>query len=408
MIELLPHDIAHGGEAVARRDGKTYFIAGAMPGERVGANVVQDKGNWARAELERILDPAPERIDPPCPHFSACGGCRWQYADHHAQLRWKRGIVAGQLTHLGGVAEPVVRDTVAGGAPYGYRNRMDFRVLDGKPALHQAKSHRLVPLDVCLLLDPDLRSVFDALGPLDEVERVTLRVGTRTGERLVVVTGQVPPQAGDWAAQVAVVRGSRVEPARGRAAITEEIAGRRFRISGLTFFQGNSTGAERLVELATEAAEVGVDDVLLDGYSGGGLFAATVGAAARRVVAVETGREAVKDLKHNLRSAAVEATVLEADFAEVPNRVDEPWTVAVVDPPRRGLGADGVDAVTAAMPGRIVYVSCDPASLARDTRALVTAGYRLDWAAPVDMFPQTHHVETVARYVRSETRPDPD
>jgi 23S rRNA (uracil1939-C5)-methyltransferase len=207
---------------------------------------------------------------------------------------------------------------------------------------------------------------------------------------------------------VAVVRGSRVEPVRGAASITEEVGGRRFRISGLAFFQNNTDGAERRVELVTEAAAVVADDVLLDGYAGGGLFGATVGAPARRVVAVETGRDAVRDLKRNLKAAGIAATVIGGDFTEVPNRIDEPWTVAVVDPPRKGLGAEGVGVVTAAMPSRIVYVSCDPASLARDTRMLVSAGYRLDWAAPVDMFPQTHHVETVARFLRDDPEPDVD
>ncbi len=400
MLELLPHDIAHGGEAVARHAGKTYFIAGAMPGERVTAKVVQDKGNWARTELTGILDASPDRVAPPCPHFVRCGGCKWQYADYAAQLRWKRDIVAGQLAHLGGIDEPDVRETVAPGGPYGYRNRMDFRVVDGKPAMFAGRSHDLVPLDVCLLLHPNLRTTFDELGPLDGVERITLRTGANTGERLVVITGTPPPQAVDWDANVAVAHGRRLEPLTGTAVITEEIDGHRFRISGLTFFQNNTDGATQLVRLVAEAAALEPDDVFVDGFAGGGLFAISVGGPARRVIAVETGREAVKDLRHNLRATELDATVVDGDFGQLPERVDEPWTVAVVDPPRTGLGQDGVDVVTAALPKRIVYVSCDPASLARDSRLLRAAGYYLDWAAPVDMFPQTHHVETVARFLR--------
>ena len=120
--------MAHGGEAVARVGGKAHFIAGAIPGERVEGRVVRDKGSWARVEIHRVLDPSPLRVVPPCPHFEECGGCQWQFAGHRAQLDWKASIVAGQLRHLGGIADPPVRPAVAPGRPYGYRNRMDFVV----------------------------------------------------------------------------------------------------------------------------------------------------------------------------------------------------------------------------------------------------------------------------------------
>lgn len=396
VISVVPHDVAHRGEAVARLDGKTYFIAGALPGERVSGEVVTDKGNWARLELKRVEDPSPDRITPRCRHFDECGGCQWQFAERRLQADWKGTIVAGQLAHLGGLEDAQVRPTVMPGPAFGYRNRMDFRVAKGRPALSQARSNNLVALDECPLLHPTLHDLFNRLGPLDGVRRITLRLGVCTGDVLVAIAGDVPAAAPDWGVSVVRASGRRTVPITGDPWLYEVAAGVRFRISPLAFFQNNTDGADALVELVAEATDLRDDDVLLDGFAGGGLFAATIGRSAGRVIAVEGDRAAVDDLRTNLRG--VDATILPGDFLSAPDRADEPWTVAVVDPPRTGISASGVEAVTAAHPRRIVYVSCDPASLARDAKLLGVAGYRLEWAAPVDLFPQTYHVETVALF----------
>jgi 23S rRNA (uracil1939-C5)-methyltransferase len=390
--------MAHGGEAVARLDGKTYFVGGTMPGERVTGEVVRDKGNWARLRLVEIEEPAPDRVTPPCPHFDQCGGCQWQFAGRPSQLEWKRSIVAGQLAHLGGIIDADVRPTVAPGPPYGYRNRMDFRVADGRPALHRPKSRDLVPLTECHLLVPPLRELFDRLGPLEGVRSLTLRAGIRTGDLLVIVSGKVPDHAKSWGSSLAVGTRDGVKPYAGRPAVTEIVAGRPYRISGGAFFQNNTDGADALVALVEEAAEATEADVVLDGYAGGGLFTVALAEDAGRVMAVEVDPTAVRDLRRNLKTAELEATVIRAPFDETPMRADEPWSIAVVDPPRTGLGAEGVAVVTAPYPRRIVYVSCDPASLARDAALLRDEGYVLEWATPVDMFPQTFHIETVARF----------
>ncbi len=399
-MELVPTDIAHGGEAVARVDGKAFFVAGAIPGERVVGDVVVDKGSWGRVHLVDVLTPAPERIDPPCPHFSQCGGCQWQYVDHATQLRWKTSVVAGQLAHLGKVADPLVRDALAAGSPFGYRNRMDFAVDHDRPALSRPRSHRTVPLDLCLLLLPELAAVFERLGDLTGVHRLTLRAGVATGEVLAVVGGRIPDQAAHWGCAVAQSRRGTVYPVEGDPAVHEVVGGVRFRITGRAFFQSNTTGAELLVRLVSEAAALTPGDTLLDAYAGGGLFGATVGRSAGRVVAVESDKVAFSDLRANLRAAGL------ADHQAVHGRaeavianLDEYWDVAIVDPPREGLGEAGIAAVTAARPRTVVYVSCDPASLGRDTWMLNRSGYRLEWAAPVDLFPQTYHIETVARFV---------
>lgn len=400
MIELSPNDIAHGGEAVARHDGKAHFVAGAIPGERISGEITLDKGSWARVELREVLEPSPERVDPPCPHFERCGGCQWQFATYDAQLRWKESIVRGQLEHIGRLPDPNVGEAVPAAEPYAYRNRMDFRVVDGRPALHKRRSNQLVPLDVCLLLQPSLADLFERLGDLNGVERITIRSSATTDDRLVVVSGQVPEHATDWNAGVVHRKGRKVETVIGPGTIHEVIDGEDFRVTADAFFQNNTAGAMTLVELVDQALELRSGDTLLDAYAGGGLFGATVGRAGSRVIAVESSGIAVADLRRNLkRSRLTSFRVLKGDVAREVPTLDEYWNAAVLDPPRTGLGQNAVDAVTAASPRVIVYVSCDPASLARDARLLREAGYVLDTAVPVDLFPQSFHVETVARFL---------
>jgi len=398
MVEFIPIGMAHRGAAVGRIDGKAYFIDGAMPGELVRGEVVQDKGSWARVTLQEVVQQSPHRVAPPCPHFARCGGCQWQFADYSAQLEWKQSIVAGQLAHLGGLDDPPVTATVAPGPEYGYRNRMDFSVLDGAPALTQRGTHTLVPIAECLLLHPILGHVFEKLTDLGGVRSVTLRASTTTGAVLAVVRGPVPDGAAAWGCAVSRRDRTGVHAVIGRGDIHETVAGMDLRVTGDGFFQNNTAGAEALVTLITEALEPQPGETLLDAYAGGGLFAVTVGRKADAVIAVEANGLAVYDLRHNLEEAGVDHRIERGSVEEVD--IGGSWDIAIVDPPREGLRRAGVAAVTAGSPRSIAYVSCDPASLARDARHLDEAGYRLDLATPVDLFPQTFHIETVVHFTR--------
>jgi tRNA/tmRNA/rRNA uracil-C5-methylase (TrmA/RlmC/RlmD family) len=402
-VEIRIDDIANGGDGIGRIDGKAHFIPGVIPGEIAEIEVTEDRGNFARGRIVSLTTSSPHRVDAPCPYFARCGGCSWQFAAYDLQRDWKRAVIAGQLRHLGRVEDPQVRETAASGDPYGYRNRIDLHVAGGRPALVERSSHRLVGIERCLLVRPELDDLMQSLGPLHGVERLTLRYGTATGDGIVVIAGKVPDQAATWGTAVATATRNGVRAVIGDPIIREEVAGVRFRISGTAFFQVNTPGAEVLVGLAAEALQVTDSDTLLDGFSGGGLFAATVGASARSVTAVENAPDSVSDARYNLRDALPgRHRVVRGRFDRVVQDLGEPWTVAVVDPPRSGLGRTGVAAVTATEPRAIAYVSCDAASLARDTLLLSGAGYTLDWVAPVDMFPQTPHVEAVARFVSRE------
>jgi len=396
-IEIDLHDMANGGEAVGRYEGQTIFVGRAVPGERVRAVVVRDKGSWARANLEEVLTPAPSRVDPPCPHFAECGGCQWQYMAYPEQLKWKSAIVAGQLRHIGGVDAPEIVAIVAPGHPFEYRNRMTFHVQDGRPGLYRHRSRERVPISSCPLLVPGLTELYERLGSLAGVDELTLRMGAKTGQRAVLIRGIVPEQAAEWGVPVVRLTGRRFEPVIGPPRIHEEVAGVQFRITASAFFQVNTAGAEALVGLVGEALRPESTDMLLDAFAGVGLFASTVGRSAGRVLAIESDGVAAADLRHNLREAGVtNADVVRGRFEDVV--APRKWDLAVCDPPRSGLGKAGVSVLTAGRPRSIAYVSCDPATLARDTRLLEERGYRLVKATLVDLFPQTFHVETVAEF----------
>lgn len=386
LMELRIDAMANGGDGIARRDGKAVFVPGGIPGDVIEARIVSAKKRFERAEIESILEPSPDRVDAPCRFFDRCGGCTWQHASYEAQLRWKAETVAGQLRHLGGIESVEVRDIIAPGPAYNYRNRIDLQVDRGRPALYAAGSHDLVPIDVCIIAEHDLVELFGRLGDLSGVEQLSIRTGSNTGETVVVLDGELPASADDWGVPF------------GGDDITfhEEVAGAVFQITGTAFFQVNTPGAEALVELVAEAAAVAADDRVLDAYAGGGLFTRTVASAGAEATAIESDELALEDLLVNS-----EAAVIEADVADALRELPGDWDVVIVDPPRSGLGPDVTESLIRLRPQTIASVSCDPASFARDASELVDGGYRLEWVQPVDMFPQTPHIETVARFTRA-------
>ena len=400
MIELHPHDMAHGGEAVARHDGKAHFVAGAMPGEVVTGTVTEDKGSWARVALVEVLEPSSDRRTPPCRHADLCGGCQWQFAEESAQRDWKRATVVGQLEHLGKVDNPLVHATVPAGDDFAYRNRMDFHVVDGTPALYRSRSNDAVPLSECLLLAEPIREVFDRLGDLTGATKLVLRCGINTGDVVVLVEGEVPASLEDLGVPVLHIGPGFLRTTFGDPKLSEIVGGVRFEIPPEGFFQNNTSGAEILVSLVRDILEPQEDDTLLDGYCGIGLFGATVGQDAGRVIGIDSSQRAVSFARRNLDAVGLDHSIRSGSFTTDIESLDEYWDIAVVDPPRKGLGERGVEAVTSAMPRTIAYVSCDPASFARDTRILGSFGYEFVEATPVDMFPQTFHVEIVGRFDR--------
>lgn len=390
-LELVPTAMAAGGAALARdADGRVVFVEGALPGERVRARLTDTRKDFARAVALEILEPSPDRVAAPCPALAAgCGGCTWQHVSTAGQTRLKADIVVDALRRIAKLAEPPVPEPVQmAGRPL--RTAARLAVSPGGRAGHRPRiGSGAVATDACLVAHPLLEELI-VDGRYAGASEVLLRVSVATGERIVLVdrgAGEVQVPAG-----VRVFQEGDTRP----AFVHEDVAGRRFRISAGSFFQSGPVVAAALTSTVSSSIDDALPEggVLIDAYAGVGLFAAVIGSQRRvRVVAVENDQSAVADARVNL--ADLDAKVVAVEVARWrPQRAD----VVVADPARSGLGRPGVGALAAAGSPCLFLVSCDPASLARDTVLLGDAGYSLGSVRLVDAFPHTFHVETVSRF----------
>lgn len=410
IIDVTLDAIAHGGEAIGRHGGKVIFVPYAIPGEHVRVEIVEEKERWARAQLLEILRPSPDRVEPPCPHFGPgqCGGCQWQHIAYERQAELKGEIVADQLRRLGHLAAPPVADVIAladddGLLDFGYRNYVQFALTgEGRLGFLRPASYEVIPIERCLLLAErldELHAALDLAWP--ELTRLTLRAATGTGQALLLMETlgeELPELELDLPAACAVLTPRGVQALVGEPWIEEIVGERRYRISAEGFFPVNTAGAEALVEIVRTYAAVQPGEVVLAAYCGAGLFALALADAAAEVIGIEAAPVACDDFEHNaadlahvsLHEGAVDEVLPALRSQE--QRVD----VVVMNPPLTGAGEPVIRELAALHPRRIVYVSCDPATLARDSVHLVAAGYRLVEAQPIDLYPQTYHIETVA------------
>ena len=389
--------MAAGGSAVAHdAEGRVVFVEGAIPGERVSAQISEEKKSFSRAAVTEVLHTSPHRRTPPCRYVAeGCGGCDWQHITPSHQLALRQQVVEGALGRLGGASKPVVEPGPELPSE-AYRTTVRCLVVDGRAAYRRRGSHEGVVIDDCLIAHP-LISELIAEGRFADAREVTLRVGARTGERLVI--------AHPTAHGVSVPDGVRVvgtdDLKRGRRAwYHEDVAGRSWRISATSFFQDRPDGAEALIDRAAQLIARHAPDAghLVDLCSGVGLFAGTLG-QGRRVTAVERHRSALADARVNL--AADDVKLVGSSFERWrPTKGDSAADVVLADPARSGLGRKGVAVVAATGAPLVLLVSCDPASLGRDAGLLGDVGYRSLGSSLVDLFPQTSHVETMTGFIR--------
>lgn len=390
-----------GGAALARRDdGRIVLVEGALPGERVEVEITTRR-NTERGTVVCILEPADGRITPVCPHVAdGCGGCDLAHLAVDAQIPAKVALVTDALRRLGRWSEPVVRPGPALD-PWAFRTSMRLAVTDGRAGLHRSGTHEVVGLDHCAIAHPRLDELIHD-GDFAGAREVTLRVGAATGERLALIT---PDRADVRLPDDVLVIGAD-ELARGkRAWFHEEVAGRRWRVSASSFFQTRPDGAEALVDVVlAQLADVldGADpdrpSTLVDAYSGVGLFTGSLlaGRPGWRALCAEHSRAAVADARVNLADLDAKIVATTVERLRVP-RAD----AVVADPSRTGLGRQAADALAGTAATRIVLVSCDPAAAGRDTALLIERGYAPVEVVVVDLFPHTHHTETVTRFDRT-------
>ncbi len=436
--------LAHGGRGVARYGELVVFVTRSLPGDRVRARVTKFKRRYAEARMVELLSPGPGRVEARCAHFGVCGGCAWQDLEYAQQLVHKQSQVDDALRRLGGLDGFELRPILGASAIYGYRNKLEYSWSRGErgPSLgfHRAgRWDQLLAVDHCHIASDagnEVRRVFEHWARDAELEaydqragvgylrHLVVREGVRTGELLaMLVTAPGDPPAVERLVEllpstvVGVVHAVNDGPAEvtygleartvhGRDWFAERIGGIEFRVSAGAFMQTNTEMSERLYELALALGDPRADDVVWDLYCGAGaigLLAAAAGAG--QVYGIEISAESVSAATDNARRNGIaNAEFAQGDVARAVRPLLErvpPPTLAFVDPPRAGLTPKAVRRLIELAPPRIVYVSCNPTTLAPNARQLVDAGYRLEVVQPVDMFPHTPHIECVARFSRS-------
>jgi tRNA/tmRNA/rRNA uracil-C5-methylase (TrmA/RlmC/RlmD family) len=425
-VELAVGEAVHGGWCVCRQNdtGWVIFVRHALPGERVVARITQVTARFARADAVQILAASPDRVTPACPYAGpgGCGGCDWQHASLESQRALKAGVIRQQLQRLAGLDFPVQVESVPGDqAGLGWRTSVSFAVDDdGGVGLRRHRSREVVEIDACLIAHPVVvdAGVIGARWP--GAEAVHVDAVPETGECGVRVSGRAggrrPPALPDLTADSVqfVGRAGTRTPMRGRGYVTRKAAGRDWRVSLGGFWQVHPGAADTLASAVLDALDPQPGATALDLYSGAGLFAGVLARAvgpAGRVTAIEEDRAAVRDARHNLREWSW-ATVHRGDVARllaVGTGVNGA-SLVVLDPPRTGAARPVIDALcgrghdgsAAAELRRIAYVSCDPATLARDLRLLLEGGWRLEGLRGFDAFPMTHHVECLATLSRGQ------
>ena len=408
VIELQLAAMAHGGAALGRHGGRTIFVPHAIPGERVRAELIESHTHWARARLLQVLDASPDRITPPCPYFGPdrCGGCHFQQIRYEAQVELKRQVVIDQLARIGGLAGADVQEAIGAAEPWRYRNHVQLSLTEeGHVAFQRAGSHQLIPVDSCLLIDSLLDDLWGALDmDWPQLRQLTLRCGSATGDLMAVFELD---QYEDFDIEVDFPVSCVVRLADGELAVlvgnpylVEQVAGRDYRVSAGSSFQVNTAGAEVLVDLVRGYLAPAGGETLVDLYCGVGLFGLALAGRVDQVIGVEADHSATDDFRHNAQGLSNVRLIAEAAEVALPGIAGPLHEgLVVLDPPRAGAGAQVIDEIVRLGPRRIAYVACDPATLARDAHHLVEAGYRLAEVQPVDLFPQTYHVESVALFV---------
>jgi 23S rRNA (uracil1939-C5)-methyltransferase len=340
--------VAFGGEGIARHDGRVYFVPFTAVGDQAEVRVRELKKNFGRAELVQLLTPGPHRVTPPCPYYGPCGGCQYQHLDYAEELRIKETQVAEALRRIGKVAAPTVLPIVPSPQIYGYRNRITVHAGEGRIGFHRAQCREIVDVAHCLIAMPEVN---EALADLRKPAR--------------------RPASGHFS-----LRSPGLPPS--------------------AFHQVNGFLLQPLLDLVAAWVGAGKETALVEGYCGGGFFTAALAPRFAKVAGIESDGRALRDAR---RLDAPQVAWIEGRVEDVLGRVlagsDPAETVVLVDPPREGLDAAAVAALLARPPARIVYVSCNPATLARDVEKLSPA-YTLERNQPLDLFPRTAQIESVS------------
>ncbi len=451
LVELEITGIAFGGKGLARLDGFAVFIDQAVPGDRVKARIIKKKKNFAEARVIELVASSPDRVQPPCRYSGFCGGCKWQHLIYERQLEYKRQHVIDSLERIGSVRDVLVHPTIASEQIFGYRNKMEFSCSDRKWLMPQEMGNRnknsgfaiglhvpgtfykVLDIQACLL-QPDLGNrilsdvrayiknsgtpVYGLKNHIGFWRFLMLRYSVAYNQWMVnIITAaedrvQVQPLADLLTAKypeiISVVNNITSRKAgiavgeyeislAGNAIIKDKIGLFEFEISANSFFQTNSNSAEHLYNTVKQFARLNGDEIVVDLYSGTGAIAIFLSESAREVIGIEIAASAIADAVNNCsRNEISNCRFIQGDIKQCLSQFTGMPDIMVIDPPRAGMHKKILEQVLKISPSRIVYVSCNPATMARDL-GMMQDRYRVLEVQPVDMFPHTYHIESVAR-----------
>jgi 23S rRNA (uracil1939-C5)-methyltransferase len=443
-IELNIHGYGHEGEGVSRYQQFTIFVSEALKDETVLAKVVEVKRNFARAEIVSMIKPASERVTPHCQVAKDCGGCQFQHLDYRAQLITKQQRVSDAIERIGGLQGVTVHSTIGMNEPWHYRNKVQYPVgLSGHSVtlgFYRKGTHQIVPMSDCLLQPIITNKISRRIKELAEKYRVSIynertgsgmlrhvliKYGFATNEAMVVLVtnGDSFPDGSKIARDLIgsfpeiksvvqninrsrenVILGNTNSVLWGKDSITEKIGSLQFKISANSFFQVNPVQLQALYSKVMEYAALSWKELVLDAYCGVGSLTLVLAKKAKQVYGIESVAEAIFNARENAKLNGVENVEFLTGTVEkvLPNLLKRKLIldVAVLDPPRSGCEEVVLKTLAASKVKRIVYVSCNPGTLARDLKILDELGYKTYEIQPVDMFPHTHHVECVTRIER--------
>ncbi|MCR5031537.1 MAG: 23S rRNA (uracil(1939)-C(5))-methyltransferase RlmD [Lachnospiraceae bacterium] len=459
IVTIRIEDMGNEGEGIGKTDGFPLFVKGAVPGDLAKVKVMKAKKNYGFARLEEVLEPSPHRTVPPCPVANPCGGCVLQHISYEAQLQYKQNKVRNDLVHIGGFdgefIDQITEPIIGMDNPYRYRNKAQFPIGKDKAGnliagFYAGRTHDIIPNRDCMLGVPENQEILDivldhmkqhGIQPYDEgtymglVRHVLIRKGFATGQLMVciIINGKKLPYEEELAERLMqlknmtsvsvnintghdnVILGKEVSLLAGKEAIIDKVGDISFSISPLSFYQVNSVQMEKLYKQGLEYAGLTGNETVWDLYCGIGTISLFLAQKAKKVYGVEIVPEAIRDAKQNAEINGISNAeffvgkaeeVLPEKYREFSKNAgnskeqtgDKPdgyADVIVVDPPRKGCDAKCLETILSMAPEKVVYISCDPATLARDLRILCDGGYELKHVRVVDQFPQTSHVETV-------------
>jgi 23S rRNA (uracil1939-C5)-methyltransferase len=455
LVTVEIEDIGHDGAGIGKVDGFTIFVKDAIIGDIVDARIMKAKTNYAYAKLEKVVTPSSFRVTPECVHHQRCGGCQLQALSYEKQLEYKQNKVRNNLMRIGGFSkeqvDAVMEPIVGMESPFRYRNKAQYPIGYDKSGnlitgFYAGRTHDIIANTDCVLGDERNKEILEAVllymkennvTAYDEksgtglVRHVLIRSGYYTGEVMVCVVVNFAGTQGDGSAvskfltqqnrplvfrlckipgmtsisininseRTNVIMGKKVYNIWGRETISDKLLGLTFNISPLSFFQVNTLQTEKLYSLALEYAELKGEEIVWDLYCGIGTISLLMATAAKYVYGVEMVPEAVQDARRNAEINGIGNVEFLVGKAEEVSPAVNP-DVIVVDPPRKGCDAECLETMIKMQPKRIIYISCDSATLARDLRILCENGYSLTRACTVDQFGQTVHVETVVMLIR--------